>query len=57
VLDRVAGRVAVLVAMLLGAFVPAGPSSGTTPGHRALVFTKTAGFRHDSSDEPVAGLQ
>ncbi|MGH2678217.1 MAG: ThuA domain-containing protein [Actinomycetota bacterium] len=52
-----AGRGVVLLAVLLGAFVPAGPSSGTTPGYRALVFTKTAGFRHDSIEEAVAALQ
>jgi cytochrome c len=56
-LDHVAGRVAFLVAVLLGAFVPAGPSVGTTPGYRALVFTKTAGFRHDSITGAVAALQ
>jgi type 1 glutamine amidotransferase len=56
-LDLVAGRVVVLVALLLGAFVPAAPSSGSTSGYRALVFTKTAGFRHDSIDEAEAALQ
>jgi cytochrome c len=58
-LDVVAGRVVVVVvvALLLGALLPAAPSSGIAPGYRALVFTKTAGFRHDSIDDGVAALQ
>jgi type 1 glutamine amidotransferase len=47
----------ILVAVIL-AGLAAGPPAGTTtaPRFRALVFTKTAGFRHTSIDDAVAAL-
>lgn len=51
-----------LLAALLGTWMPAAEGVGAPPGDgrhgfTALVFSKTAGFRHDSIDEGIAAIE